>query len=238
LVKVETINLAKKGLRELGYSLHSSGGERIIDFLHPLGYGPERHFSFARYIDKNFTFRLELHQYLRGFLTDEQINGLWQDYKFLNIQNHQILMMSKEDLLIYLCLISITPAEFIQIRYLYDLHRLIFLFGRDINWHKLLFKSKQLRYTPCLYFPLKLSIEFFSTHIPEKFLSEIKPHWMVEKIIGIWINKKNTTRNLEDIGLRSLLNHLLRLCLYSRNPLDFFRKCYHRLKINSICQRL
>ena len=81
---------------------------------------------------------VELHKRTRGFFTKNEIDGLWHNARKVSLDDNEFLMISNEDLFLFLSLASININEFVSVKYLYDLHRLITLFGKDLNWQKIL----------------------------------------------------------------------------------------------------
>jgi hypothetical protein len=228
LVRYEAVDKTKNELAELGYSVLKI--EHPSDYLYPMGLRQITKFNLENKNAESSGINLDLHYCIRGFFLEEHIQELWQNARRFNLNGYEIPIPSYEDLLIYLCLISITPLEFVQLRYLYDIHRLIGLFGKDLDWQSLFFKARRFNLCACLYFPLRLSQGLFLTNIPQDFLNNIKPSGLFRRLISIWLNPQYVLIINQKKQHRFFINYLLRRYLYSKNSFDFLRKTYIRIK--------
>ncbi|MDP2923883.1 MAG: nucleotidyltransferase family protein [Candidatus Omnitrophota bacterium] len=228
LVRYETISNAREKLAELGYCL--SGIEYKRDFLCPIGLSRQvEQIMLNKSIDETLSISLDLHWCIRGFFLDTSIQKLWQEAGYFNLDSQKILMLSNEDALLYLSVISISTLEFVQLKYIYDIHRLATVFGKELNWERLLYKARHSNLENCLYFPLKLSKILFSTDISDAFLDEIRPGWIIRKLISLWINQKNILEFRQKVQFSNLARYLLGRYLYSNSPNDFLKKSFGRM---------
>lgn len=227
LVRYEAIGEVKERLAELGYRI--CGTEHKRDFLSPVGLSKQiRQVIFVKHLDKTLSINLDLHWCIRGFFVDTHIQDLWQQAGSFNLNGQRILVFSNEDALLYLSVISISILEFVQLKYIYDIHRLITVFGKDLDWDRLLYKAKQLNLESCLYFPLALSKSLFFTHIPKTSLNEIQPNRVIRDLIKIYINEKSVLESGQKTKFNYLSRYLLGRYLYSHSPSDFLRKSFRR----------
>ncbi len=228
LVRYETISNAREKLAELGYCF--SGIEYKRDFLCPIGLPRQvEQIMLNKSIDETLSISLDLHWCIRGFFSDNSMQKLWQEAGYFDLDSQKILMLPNEDTLLYLSTISISTLEFVQLKYIYDMHRLVTVFGKELNWDKLLRKVKHSNLENCLYFPLKLSTILFSTNIPNAFLDEIRPNWITRKLISIWINEKSVLEFGQRIQSDYFLRYLLGRYFYSHSPNDFLKKFFGRM---------
>lgn len=228
LVRYETISNAREKLAELGYCL--SGIEYKRDFLCPIGLSRQvEQIMLNKSIDETLSISLDLHWCIRGFFVDAHIQDLWQQARYFDVDSQKILMLSDEDTLLYLSTISISTLEFVQLKYIYDIHRLATVFGKELNWDRLLYKVRHSNLENCLYFPLKLSKILFSTDIPNAFLDEIRPNWITRKLIGVWINQKNILEFRQKVQFSNLARYLLGRYFYSNSLNDFLKKSFGRM---------
>jgi hypothetical protein len=227
LVKYETLEKARDALCALGYKFHLLEQKR--DFLCPSA--SSRKNIQAVFFKKmhGVEIALDLHCRIRGFFSDEGIERLWQEAKYFEIGSEKILMPSNEDYIVYLCLISITTAEFVQPKYIYDIHRLVTVYGRQLDWGLLLERAVECNLKNCLYFPLKLSNELFSTEMPFRFLEKLRPAWPTRKSIGLWINVRSVLAVRQKAGCGYPLRYMLGRYLYSGNTADFLNKSFRRI---------
>lgn len=228
LVKYEAMDEAGEKLGELGYRFSLIDYKR--DFLCPIGLSKQvRQIMLNKSMDETLNISLDLHWCIRGFFFDASIQELWQEAGYFNLDGQKILMLSNEDALLYLSTISISTLEFVQLKYIYDIHRLATVFGKELDWNKLLRKAKHSNLENCLYFPLKFSKILFSTDIPNTFLDEIKPGWLTRKLISIWINEKSVLEFGQKIQSNYFLRYLLGRYLYSSSLSDFLKKSFGRI---------
>jgi len=228
LVKYEAMDEAGEKLGELGYRFSLIDYKR--DFLCPIGLSKQvRQIMFNKSIDETLSISLDLHWCIRGFFSDNSMQKLWQEAGYFDLDGQKISTLSHEDTLLYLSIISISTLEFVQLKYIYDIHRLATVFGKELDWDKLLCKVKHLNLENCLYFPLKLSKILFSTDIPSAFLAEIRPDWITRKLISIWINEKSVLEFGQKIQSNYPLRYLLGRYFYSHSPNDFLRKSFGRI---------
>ena len=233
LVKYEAIDEVKEKLGKWGYRFSLIDYKR--DFLCPTGLSRQiEQIILTKSIDRTLGISLDLHWCIRGFFLDASIQKLWQEAGYFDLDGQKILMLSHEDTLTYLSIISISTLEFVQLKYIYDIHRLITVFGKELNWERLLYKVKYSNLENCLYFPLKLSKILFSTDIPNAFLNEIEPNWIIRRLISIWINEKSILEFRQRVQFNYLLRYFLGRYLYSYSLSDFLRKSLRRAFSKSI----
>ena len=160
------------------------------------------------------------------------IKTLWKDVREIDLDGYSILVPSNEDLFLYLTLLSIFDYNSIQIRYLYDLHKLIVIFGKEINWEVLIGKARQFNLKTALYFSLKLSQELFDTDLPKGILATLRPPFIKEKVCELWINRTNILKINRKVFWTYVLYYLINNYLCSDNIFDGTRMCYKKIFVS------
>jgi hypothetical protein len=228
LIKKETLPQAQRILEEIGYG--SLQVEPKKDFLQPVRLNHQiTQLCMGKKTHELWNFTLDIHTSIRGFSRQEQIQALWQQARYVSVGEGKVLVLSNEDLLLYLSVISISLFESVQLRYLYDIHRLVTACKKELDWDKLLFKAKDYNLSLCLYFPLALSRSLFATEIPDNFLKNISPRRVSKKLINLWINKEQLLLHPDGIQFNLVARLILCRYLYSRDWGDFLNKVFHRL---------
>jgi len=195
LIEHSKVKTAQKRLADKGYYFDSR--YETADF----SYRFRRQIVLQRKIEGGGYMFLDLHWDFRDQFSHTHLQDFWLNAVNISFDGHQILMPSPEDLLLYLILISISDFDFIQIKYLYDIHRLVTAFGRHINWDALAVKANQVWLDTALFFSLKLSQELFNTRgIPKEMLDSLEPSDIRYNLLRLWINKRNILRAREKIS--------------------------------------
>jgi len=199
LVKEEDFLRAKELLVGLGYNLVShNNSESCYNFY--LKY--LRQLPFRKNNGKEGNLFLELHYDLRGEFVYAPLNDFWQGLNEFDIGKIKVLIPTKENLLLYLCLLILPVYEITEVRYIYDLHSLVSRYGKEICWDQLGRKIQGSQHESCVYFALKLSKELFQTDIPANFLKELKPGIIKSIILSLWVNNNNVLYTKRDCSLR------------------------------------
>jgi len=195
LIEQSKVKTAQKRLADKGYYFDSR--HEMADF----SYRFRRQIVLQRKVEGGGYMFLDLHWDFRDQFSHTHLQDFWLNAVNISFDGHQILMPSPEDLLLYLILISISDFDFIQIKYLYDIHRLVTSFARHINWDALAVKTNQVWLDTALFFSLKLSQELFNTRgIPKEILDSLKPSDIRYNLLRLWINKRNILRAREKIS--------------------------------------
>jgi hypothetical protein len=145
------------------------------------------------------------------------------------LDGKEILLPSNEDLLLYLTFTAINYFRFIEIKYLYDIHRLITGFAKDINWDSVANEAKQLNLDTALFFALSLAKDLFGTDISKEVLGRLRPGFIKERICKIWINKTSVLRLKEKIAPDYIWRLFAYNYLYSKNIFGCIIKMFKRI---------
>ena len=202
LVPEDKLEEAEKSLENLGYCfLYEAHFNEVEQKLKNMGYSFEHNQYMIDILHKyrsevslkkelhGFNLHIDLHWTFMDKFINIDIKDFWKQVKEINLDGHRILIPSLEDLFFHLIIATIARYDFVSIKYIYDVHKLIIVHGKDINWSKFLDKVKKNRLNHLLYFTLLISEELFKTSIPEDVLKELKPYPLKEKLLKKWINK-------------------------------------------------
>lgn len=128
LIKKEQLKEAEEALGKIGFNPNRESADIFWRSFNLKYY---REIGFIRSTNRLL---VELHLDLRGLFSYPPLEDFWSGLREFDLDGERILMPSNEDLLTYLCLVAMPLTEFIELRYLYDIHTLISKFGKDLNW--------------------------------------------------------------------------------------------------------
>ena len=222
LVKKEDLNKAKTLLERLGFGADQRSFAEYLKFRRQLT---------LRKTDANGTILIDLHWDIGNRFICARIEDFWNNARKTESAGYSVLMPCPEDLILYLTLVSLSSHDFIQLRYLYDLHKAILKLKDALNWKLLTEKAFACQQQTTLFFALKLSDEFFRNEIPKEVLEKLHPGLIKEKICRLWINKTNILR----FGLRGkrgyIWFYIVTSYLGSKNIFDCMRLVLSRVFI-------
>jgi len=214
LIRPQIMERAEKALKNMGYALLEEDSSSLLRFV-KLKYGRQLHF--AKTSKELGKVNIDLHCDLRGFFSDTFLEYFWQDVREVDIGGHLVHLPTEESLLLYLSLISISTFDFIELRYIYDIHQLIAQFKTRLNWEAVLEKAVRLRLEAYLWFALKLSKGFFNSEIPGEFLNKLKPPFIKRKILSFWIKDDNILLRREKVAASYIWRYLISNCLVTQD---------------------
>ena len=228
LVRGEQLEEAEYALKKIGFvpSAKSEDASR-------------RNFNLKYYRELGFIkdsngLLVELHIDLRQLFTFAPLEDFWNNSKELDLNGNKILMPSGECLLVYLSLVAMSINEFVELRYLYDIHTLMSKFRKELGLQELQSKLKDARYGAAVFFALRLSCGFFGTNIPADFLKKISPNWIKLFLLKLWINKGNVLRRRKNAGhswyyFFTAWHYFVSSYLYSKGIFDCIRIIYRKI---------
>jgi len=224
LIKKEDLLKAQEILGRIGYSFLYVEPKK--DFLQPVGLDQQIvQICLSKKAQGLWDFIVDMHTSIRGFSRPAQIQALWQQARYISLGGKKILVPSNEDLLLYLSVISISLLESVQLRYLYDMHRLITIGQKELEWDKLILKAKDYNLETCLYFPLTILRSLFRTEIPSRVINDIAPGRMAQRLVNLWINKERTLSS-DRVKFGLLARLVFCRYLYSADWGDFLSKLF------------
>lgn len=159
---------------------------------------------------------LDLHWDFRDRFAKTNIKDFWMNAKEVDLGGDRILQPSREELILYLALTAITNSDFVDLRYIYDIHRLISEFAEGINWGAVVSKSRQAGLDKALFFVLDLSADLFGTAIAKEVLGAVKPPYIKEKLLKLWVNKTNVLTSKQKIASSVIWRYFVNTFLYSK----------------------
>jgi len=219
LVQPERFQEAREKLQNLGYLCNQNNAEHTKKFISQI--------MLSKSMTGGGNVIIDLHHGFRDRFTGMHAEQIWSNAKIISLEGYQVQAPSFEDLLLYLTLESLRShiyiENFLNLKYIYDIHSLITKFNRDINWQTLEYAAGRLNLNAALYFALKISKEFFDTVTPENFLGQIKPAFIKESVLKLWINKNNILRKNKKIALSYVWRYVATSYLYSKNAFDSIR---------------
>lgn len=183
-----------------------------------------------RKIKSGFSIPLDLHwDFYERFDYRLHVNEFLKNSKEIVIKGHKILSPPIEEIILFLTTAAIAYFEFVTVKYIYDIHKLITSYKKEIDWLMLVDKAIHLKRDTALYYSLKISGELFKTEISEEIFSLLSPSFIKEKILIVWINKNNILYRRHEIAHSYVWRILIYSYLYSHNLFDFMRLVYRRI---------
>jgi len=144
---------------------------------------------------------LDLHWDFRDRFMKTHVDQFLHHAKEVNIGDYRILMPSSSDLLLYLALTAITDFDFVQVKYLYDMHTLIATHGTDIDWEAVTVSARRVGLSTVLYFSLYCAADLFATEIPRHVLQGLKPPFIKRNVLKAWIQRDVILRKREAVAV-------------------------------------
>jgi hypothetical protein len=138
-------------------------------------------------------------------------------------------MPSDTNLLLYLALNSLSTFEFVELRYLYDIHMLIARSMKQEEWPEVLKKSRSWNLGCVLFFALALCQDLFNTPVPRDVLWQLRPHFLKRALLNIWINKRTILYHNQNIAASYTWRYFVSSYLYSRGILDCSRLMHKKI---------
>lgn len=223
LLKGQMFRPAIERLSRAGYIF--SFNEEKKDFLQPNSLsGRINQAVLIKSSGDGFNIILDLHSRVRGFFSEEAIEDFWNQARYIDCDGRAILIPCHEDYLIYLCVISISSLESVQLKYIYDIHRLVTSFKRELDWEEVYCRADKLGLERCVYLPLVLSRDLFFTDIPGFFLDKVNLSATARMLLGTVVNRRTLLNFRERTRMNLLSRCILGRHLYSRNTVDFLSK--------------
>jgi hypothetical protein len=228
LVRKEQFEETEYALKKIGFAPTAEGED-----------ASRRNFNLKYYRELGFVkdsngLLVELHIDMRQLFTFAPLEDFWSNLKEVELEGNKILMPSGECLLVYLSLAAMSINEFVELRYLYDIHTLMSKFRKKLDLRELQSKLKDARYGAAVFFALRLSGGFFGTDIPADFLKEISPNGVKASFLNLWINKGNVLRRRKNAGYSwyyffTAWHYFVSSYLYSKGVFDCIRIIYRKI---------
>jgi len=226
LVRKEVVEDAENLLKDIGYQSFNESKEDFLRFI-KLKYARQLHFVKKNGYAGNIS--IDLHWDLRGFFSDSFLEYFWQCVKETELDGHLILLPTEEALLLYLSLVSLSTFEFVELRYLYDIHSLVSQSRTKLDWQILSERAAEHRLGTYLYFALKLSRHFFNTELPQDLLNRLKPPFIKRKILDMWINEENILFRRKEITSSYTWRYFISNLIATRSFVEVLRAIWKKV---------
>ncbi len=215
-------NEVEQKLRNMGYSFEHN--QYMIDILHK--YRSE--VSFKKELH-GFNLHIDLHWTFRDKFVNIDIKDFWTDTKEVIVNNHKVLLPPLEVIFYHLMIVSIARYDFVSIKNIYDIYKLITHYREDINWENMLDRVKRNKLNHLLYFVLLIIEELFKAPVPEYVIKELKPGTVKENFLKKWLNKDTILKQKGEISSSYLWRLIVVNILYSMSFSSTFNMIYRRI---------
>lgn len=111
-----------------------------------------------------------LKKYAFGIDLDE----IWEDAVLIKVGKEEVLGMSPEDLVIYLCCHGLKDF-YTTPKWLIDFDRLIKYYGGSLDWKKVIEKTERYRVKKTVYYSFEYVNELFNDLVPKDVLVALRP---------------------------------------------------------------
>lgn len=196
---------------DLDFLVSRTQFDEAVSVFRKAGYCPSdkkdsnRYYAFCRQIplqkkEGNDILRIELHWDLRNIFVRTHIDEFLSAAKNIDYSGIQIMAPSNEDLLLYLIFKSVFvfDTNFIDIRYLFDIHNLILKFRDCMDWEALAWKIRRFGFGLHTAYALRYSADFFRTDIPQDFINQFRIPWLKKFLLrkttdrrgALWSNSR------------------------------------------------
>jgi hypothetical protein len=173
-------DIALRPMTDLDILVKADDLVRAFDILVDEGYSPEQHVnidtvcSVSKHVPKmtgKNGLRLDLHWTIKGpsFPFPVSAEDLWESAQPLMAEGMDTLVLSREDLLTYLCIhFSLLHCFDNSLRPLCDIHQAIERFRGALDWQKVTKRTHAWRADKSVALSLYLAKKWLHTHIPEE----------------------------------------------------------------------
>ncbi len=226
LVPEDRLIEAEKRLHETGYTFTCDYTEKQLKLMHRA-----RKEIDLKKVRHGFTLGIDLHWNFHEIFNykDIHIKNFFRDAKEVTMNNQRISVPSWEDEILFIITALAGRFDYITLKYIYDLHKLITSYGHEINWDKVINKVREIKLNHLLYFSLIITNDFFHTDLPEKPLKSLRPPFVKEKFLQLWINKEKILHDRDKMSSSYIWRVPIFYLLYTNNIFDWLSLVYKRL---------
>jgi hypothetical protein len=166
-------------------------------FFNSKGSSPEFFYKFRNSImlQKQFPeadpVNLDLHWGFRDKFIPNNLEEFWANVRQLPYLDTHVWLSSDEDLFIFLVLTAFSDFDFIQPKYLYDIHRLLVSSSHRLDWEKIRAQVERHGSGAAVFFSLLLSVAIFKTGIPEALLESFRPSVFKFRLCSFYVTREN-----------------------------------------------
>jgi hypothetical protein len=242
LVPEDKLEEAEKNLKELGYLfLYEAHFNEVERKFQKMGYSFEHNQCMINILHKyrsevslkkelhGFNLHIDLHWTFRDKFVNIDIKDFWRNVNDFDLNGHKILLPSLEVIFYHLMIVSIARYDFVSIKNIYDIYKLITHYREDINWENMLDRVKRNKLNHLLYFVLIITEELFKVSVPEYVIKELKPGTVKENFLKKWLNKDTILKQGGEIASSYIWRLFVVNILYSMSFLSTFNMIYRRI---------
>lgn len=222
LVTREDIERTSRLLEGMGYCLDGIKCETKLCLRF------NRAIQFAKKVPDLGIFKLDIHWNFCGRFVNTHVKEMWLGAKEAAWGGSRIMVPSTEDLLLLLSLKAILGFEFINMRYLADMDRLITNFGEEINWETLIGKAKKIGANAALFFSLCLCRDIFNSDTEEDILNSLRPCLIREKICGRYLARNTVMKYSKKLPFTYFWYYIMVSFIASNNIYDFISAIFKK----------
>ena len=165
LVREKDLDAVEKSLFELGYVFLFTVEGNHSTYVKKEREGVRMEVHWDIYDRPN-----PLKKYAFGIDLDE----IWEDAVPIKVGKEEVLGMSPEDLVIYLCCHGLKDF-YTTPKWLIDFDRLIKYYGDGLDWKKVIEKTERYRVKKTVYYSFEYVNELFNDLIPKDVLAALRP---------------------------------------------------------------
>ena len=103
------------------------------------------------------------------------LEGVWQRARKVDVASSSTLSLSREDLLLYLCVHGIVHRLRLDLRVIYDIAMTVNTYSNGLDWEAFISRAQSWNVDRSTYLLLRLAIDLFGASVPQSVLSSIQP---------------------------------------------------------------
>jgi len=215
LIKREDVEKASRLLEEDGYAL--DGIKREMNLYLRFN----RAVQFVKKVPGLGGFRLDVHWNFCDRFIDTHVKDMWANAKDVRLGAVEVKAPSVEDLLLFLSLKAILGSEFVNMRYLTDIDRLISSFGGELDWRIVVDRAKRIGANAVLFFSLRLCKDIFDSPVKEDVLNAFRPDPIRERMYERYLSKDAIIEYGETLRFTYFWRYMIVSLIASKNMADF-----------------
>ncbi|MCC7353731.1 MAG: nucleotidyltransferase family protein [Anaerolineae bacterium] len=177
-------NVALRPMIDVDILVRKANLPRVHEMLLAMGYNvsgsqaqlEKEHFHYI-YSPPDDGIGVEVHWNIQQPTFQIDVDGLWERALPASIAGVEVLVLSREDLLLHLCLhvSSHHLYSWFGLRAICDISETIHHYGDQIDWHVIQERSREWKASNSVYLTLLLARKLLDTAVPDSVLRGIKP---------------------------------------------------------------
>lgn len=217
---------AAAALKEIGYRFNVNNARQ--DFFYKF----RSSIMLQKETSETEAVNLDLHWGFRDKFIHNHINEFWGNARRLPYLDAQVTLPSDEDLFLFLVLTAFSDFDFVQPKYLYDIHRLLASRCGQLDWERIQAQAQRHGLTSASFFSLLLSVAIFKTEVPEKLQKRLRPSFLKFKICSLYLTKRNILFYRQKMMESYLWRYALCSYLFSPGLISAVRLMYKKTFIS------